>query len=117
MEYRVTFYSPVREPKPLARWLRDLRVTRPVLGDLVVSGLEKLRNGDHHRKPLVEMVDPANRIYEMRVGRANIARVFFFYDGDEIICTNGYVKQRNRLDQGELDRARRYQHDWMGRKP
>ena len=38
------------------------------------------------------------------------------YDGDEVICTNGYVKKQQTLDQGELARARRYQQDWMGQK-
>lgn len=116
MNYRVTFYRTTQGDKPLALWLLGLRQNQPILSDLVTAGLQKLRDSDRHHKPLVELVDLINRIFEMRVGWANIARVFFFYDGDEIICTNGYVKQRNQLDQSELDRARRYQRDWMERK-
>jgi len=42
------------------------------------------------------------------VGKTNIARVFFFQPGQEIIVTNGYVKKRQKLDQDELQRAQRH---------
>jgi hypothetical protein len=51
-------------------------------------------------------------ILELRVGNRDIARVFFFQPGQQIICTNGYVKKSQKLDPRELARARRYKADW-----
>ncbi len=55
-------------------------------------------------------------IFELRIGDKNIARVFFFFrQGQEIILTNGYVKKQQKVDTGELERARRYKKDWEER--
>jgi hypothetical protein len=57
-------------------------------------------------------------LFELRVGGANIARVFFFFrPGQEITCTNGYVKKSQRLDPQEVARAARYRIDWEARHP
>jgi len=117
VEYRVTFYRTANGDKPLGAWLNDLKQQQPMLADLVRAGLDKLRDSAQHKPKLVELVDRNRRIYEMRVGNANIARVFFFREGDQVIATNGYVKRRNQLDQGELERARRYQDEWKERNP
>jgi hypothetical protein len=54
----------------------------------------------------------------LRVGRTDIARVFFFSrPGQEIVCTSSYVKKRQRLDRVEVERALRYQADWEARNP
>ena len=116
MRYKVNFYRTEQGDKPLAAWVRSLMGTQPTLADLVKGGLVKLQDSDQHKPRLVELVDRQARIYEMRVGDANIARVFFFLDDDQVIATNGYVKKRMQLDAGELARARRYKQDWMGRK-
>lgn len=118
VEYRITFYETRSGTQPVAEWLDALRATAPVLEKLVVSGLAKLRNSERHGPPLTQAVDAANGIYELRVGKTNIARVFFFFQpGQEIVVTNGYVKKRQQLDQGELRRAQIYQDDWEGRRP
>lgn len=55
---------------------------------------------------------------ELRVGRDQIARVFFFFrPNQEIVCTNGYVKKRQQLDLNELAKAERYKADWEQRHP
>jgi hypothetical protein len=38
-----------------------------------------------------------------------------FEPGRRIVVTNGYVKKAQRLDLGELERARRYKADWERR--
>ena len=71
--------------------------------------------GRFSRQPTA--VDDTNGIFELRLGKTNIARAsFFFQPGQEIIVTNGYVKKRQKLDQGELQRALRYKDDWEGRQ-
>ena len=55
---------------------------------------------------------------ELRVGRANIARVFFFFRPNrEIVVTNGYVKKAQKLDPEEIVRAERYKAYWERRYP
>jgi hypothetical protein len=114
MRYRVTFYSTADGEQPMVAFLEDLRATQPILHKLVVAGIAKLEESQRHGPPLTVLVDSNARIYELRVGRANIARVFFLH-GEELILTNGYVKQRQQLDRRELNRARRYKQDWESR--
>lgn len=87
-----------------------------MLQKLVVSGINKLKESERHGPPLTELVGTKARIFELRVGRANIARVFFVRHGQEIMLTSGYVKQRQRLDARELSRARSYKRDWERRQ-
>lgn len=55
---------------------------------------------------------------ELRVGRTDIVRVFFFFQpGQIIICTNGYVKKSQKLDPGEVAQAERFKADWERRHP
>ena len=57
-------------------------------------------------------------MFELRVGRTDIARVFFFFQANrELVCTNGYVKKSQKLDAAELARAKRYKADWEHRHP
>jgi phage-related protein len=99
-------------------FLEELRRDEPILHKLLVAGLKKLESRDRHGPPLTEVVDRAQGILELRVGHANIARAFFFFQrGQEIIVTNGYVKKRQKVDAAELQKARDYKQDWEARFP
>lgn len=117
MQFRVVFYETVDGVKPAAQFLEALRAKHPELHRLMLQGLIRIEDREHHRRPLVEMVDAEHRIYEVRVGGTNIARAFFFFQqGARIIVTNGYIKKRQKLDPRELERARRYKQDWEDRR-
>lgn len=110
------FYYDSDGDKPVAAFLEDLRLTHPELYNLVRVGIKKLENRQYHRPPLTELVDPDYKIYELRVGGANIARVFWFFQpGRVIILTNGHVKKRNKADPAEIRRARQCKRDWEER--
>ncbi|HUG16316.1 MAG TPA: type II toxin-antitoxin system RelE/ParE family toxin [Thermomicrobiales bacterium] len=116
MDFRITFYSD-EDDEPFQEFVRQLQDSHPEVLQLVVSGLERLRDRRRHGPPLTELVDPAHDIFELRVGRANIARVFFFFEPDwNIIVTHGSVKKRQKLDVSELNRARRYKRIWEERR-
>jgi hypothetical protein len=67
-----------------------------------------LRN-DEHFKAVGE------GIYEFR-GR-NGARLFCFLDaGALLLCTNGYVKKKQKLDPTELERAKKWRTDYLTAK-
>ena len=96
--------------------MEELRKQDKILHKLVVAGIKKLEMSERHGPPLTKMVDQKYAIFELRIGDKNIARVFFFFRrGQEIILTNGYVKKQQKVDMGELARARAYKKDWEER--
>lgn len=116
MDFRIAFYTTVGGEVPLRSFIDDLNATQPVLHRLVNAGLTKLRSSAYHGPPLTVQVDPDVGILEIRVGKRDIARVFFFFRPDRtIVCTNGYVKKSQKVDTAELARARRYKADWEAR--
>ena len=116
MQFEVRFYYTRDKSKPLKIFLEDLRQADPVLHKLVVKGLEKLKDSDRHGPPLTAWADRKLQIYELRVGSANIARVFFYFrPGQVIMATNGYVKKSKKVDSQELELARQYKRDWEER--
>lgn len=118
MEFKVNFYSARNGTKPMGTFLKDLKQKQPELHDLLAAGLLKLRSRASHKPPLTMLVDEDNDIFELRVGRKDIARAFFFFrKGQEIIVTNGYVKKRQKVDPRELKIAQTYKADWERRFP
>lgn len=117
MRYEVRFYETGSGEKPVANFIKELRKNHPHLYASVTAGLKKIERREYHSPPLTELVDPEHDIFELRVGRKNIARVFFFFQpGQVIIPTNGYVKKRQKLDPGKLQLARDYKKDWEERR-
>lgn len=118
MEYRVTFYRTEAGDKPVVEFLESLRRTNEPLHKLVTAGIRKLKHRDNHGRPLNAPIGDTVGIMELRVGHADIARVFFFFrSGREIVCTHGYVKKSMRPDPAEIERAKRYRADWERRYP
>jgi len=113
MQFSVRFYNDAEGNKPVLAFLESLRKQDPILHKLVVAGIKKLEMSERHGPPLTRLVDQKYDIFELRIGDKNIARIFFFFrQGREIILTNGYVKKQQKVDTGELARARIYKHDW-----
>jgi hypothetical protein len=118
VEYRIVFYATEAGEKPMLDFLESLRGKNDVLHKLVTAGLIKLRYRVNHGPPLTSAIRSATPLYELRIGRTDIARVFFFFRPDqEIVCTHGYVKKAVKLDPAEIARAERYKADWEQRHP
>ena len=118
MDFWVRFYETEDGHTPVVEFLESLRGKQDPLHKLVLAGLAKLRQRQYHGPPLTAQVEGSDDIFELRVGGTDIARVFFFFrPGQEIVCTNGYVKKRQKLDRHELARAERYRADWEARHP
>ena len=117
MQFSVRFYHDAHGNKPVLAFLEDLRKQNHILHKLVVAGIKKLEASERHGPPLTQLVDQRDMLFELRVGDKNIARVFFFFQqGQQIILTNGYVKKKQKIDSGELERARAYKKDWEQRQ-
>jgi phage-related protein len=56
-------------------------------------------------------------LFELRVRfAADIVRVFyFFFAGNKIIVTNGFVKKTQKTPLNELNKALKYKRDYEGR--
>lgn len=118
MEFRITFYRTASDETPMLEFLESMRLKNATLHKLIVAGIAKLRIRDNHGRPLTARIEGSSGMIELRVGHADIARVFFFFrPNSEIVCTHGYVKKAQRLDPSELARAERYKTDWEQRFP
>ena len=66
-----------------------------MLHDLLVAGLNKISLREYHRPPLCDAL--GNGLYELRVGRKDIARaVWFFREGQRIVVVRCFVKKSPR---------------------
>ena len=117
MQFSVRFYYDADGSKPIFTFLENLRKQDSILHKLVVAGIKKLETSERHGLPLTQLVDQKHDLFELRIGDKNIARVFFFFrQGREIIVTSGYVKKKQKVDKGELERAHTYKKDWEKRQ-
>ena len=57
-------------------------------------------------------------IFELRTSQGSIAGrcLFFFYDGDVIVLTHGFVKKTQKTPRKEIDRAKQYRRVYMEAK-
>jgi len=99
--------------KPVLSFLERLQKQNRILQKLVVAGIKKLETSERHGPPLTQLVDQKYNIFELRIGNRQIVRIFFFFrQNREIILTNGYVKKKQKIQRGELQRARTYKSVW-----
>jgi len=96
MEFRVDFYTTEGGQSPVRDWLQELKQQTPNLHALAVAGINKLKERRYHAPPLSEHVE--GDLFELRVGRKNIARVlYFFRAGRRIILLHGFVKKSQQM--------------------
>jgi hypothetical protein len=117
VEFKVLAYTTKDGEQPIIAFLHDLKIMQPELAKVLEAGIRKLGNSAYHGFPLAEKVDDEDNIFEVRVGRTNSARGFFFRSGQTIVVTNGYVKTGQNINRGELKRAKTYKRDWGERYP
>ncbi|MEE0955938.1 MAG: type II toxin-antitoxin system RelE/ParE family toxin [Eubacterium sp.] len=58
-----------------------------------------------------------NGLFELQIKfSGDITRIFYyFYVGQKIILTNGYVKKSRKTPRGELEQARKFKVDYKRR--
>ena len=115
MEFTVEFYETLDGRPVVADELDALENTAPVLYDLLVTGLNKLRRREFHRPPLCQPL--SDGLFELRVGRKDIARAaWFFQRGQRIVVVRCFVKKSRKTPQGELELARKRMAEYLNRK-
>lgn len=75
--------------------------------------LEKL--GTAIREPYSKLIEPG--LFELRIkfSRNNARVFFFFYIGEKIILTNGFLKKTNKTPGEEMKRALEYKAEYEKR--
>lgn len=71
--------------------------------------------GNRLREPYSKHIQEG--IFELRIKFASdISRIFyFFFDGDKIILTNGFIKKTQKTPKEEIEKAIKYKKDYQRR--
>ena len=107
--FDIVFYRLPDGTAPVEAFLDELE---PKMRAKALYGLSILKEyGNELREPYSKPV--GNGLFELRIKfSSDITRIFyFFFAGNQIILTNGFVKKTVKTPRGEIDRARRYRDD------
>ncbi len=114
MEFSIDFYVSESGQSPVRDWLEHLKQQDPNLHALVLAGLNKLKDRRYHAPPLSGHVE--GDLFELRVGRKDIARVLYFFRiGRRVILLHGFVKKSQQLPPKEKELAWRRLVDYKRR--
>jgi phage-related protein len=108
------FYRKENGEKPAEEFLRSLdhKMRAKALGDL-----EILRDMGHRlREPYSRHL--GNGVFELRtrIAKDTIRVFYFFFAGDKVVLTNGFVKKSQKTPRREIDKALTYKADWETRQ-
>ena len=102
---------------PVKNFLYSLE---PKLRAKAFRDIELLRNlGNQLREPYIKPIKGNNNkgLYELRIQFSNdIARIFYFtYCNNKYILLHGFIKKSMKTPSKEIERARKYMQDYIGR--
>ena len=83
----------------------------------MAAHLEALsRLGYQAKRPLVDYL--GDGIYELRVKveRKQLRALYFFFAGNKIVITHGFVKKSKKVPKIEIEKARRFRQDFILKK-
>ncbi|MDO4571141.1 MAG: type II toxin-antitoxin system RelE/ParE family toxin [Planctomycetia bacterium] len=113
MSYEIVYYTKSNGRKPVREFLLDLKRANPRLFAKVLQGLDTLEvYGPGVSMPFARHM--GDGIYELRSKSPDgISRVFyFFFAGQKVVLTNGFVKKTQKTPPAELKKAKRYKKDY-----
>jgi phage-related protein len=114
LQFSIEFYESADGRPVVEEELEAIERRAPVLHDLLVAGLSKLRQREYHRPPLCEPL--GGGLYEMRVGRKDIARAaWFFLAGQRIVVVRCFVRKSQKTPPSELELARKRMAEYLSR--
>ena len=113
--FDIEFYALPDGQKPVEEFLDSLPVKMRVKALDSLDLLEEY--GNQLRMPYSEAL--TDGIFELRIKfSSDISRIFyFFYVGNKIIVTNGFIKKTQKTPSIELAKARKYKQDYERRHP
>ena len=109
--YIINFFKKQDGSCPVEEFLDSLdnKMRAKIL--LAIALLET--NGPQLREPYSQPL--GDGIFEIRAKQGNnITRtLYFFYDGKQIILTNGFVKKTQKTPSAEIQRAKKYRAEYL----
>ena len=109
--YIINFFKKQDGSCPVEEFLDSLdnKMRAKIL--LAIALLET--NGPQLREPYSKPL--GDGIFEIRAKQGNnITRtLYFFYDGKQIILTNGFVKKTQKTPSAEIQRAKKYRAEYL----
>ena len=113
-EYEVIFYDKADGTEPAKDFILSLDKKMRAKMLRTISLLAD--NGPDLREPCSK--PRGDGIFELRAKvESDISRVlYFFIVGRRVILTNGFIKKTQKTPPAELERAKRYRADYLGRE-
>ena len=114
MKFTVEFYEKENGEIPVINFIDSLE---PKMGAKVLSLIEILEEkGNQLRLPYSECLEDG--IFELRCkfGSDITRTLYFFYEGANIILTNGFVKKTQKTPAQEIKHAKLRRDDYLSRK-
>ena len=111
--FDIEFYRFENGKTPVEEFLDSLN---PKMRNKAVRSLELLEEfGNTLREPNSKAM--GDGLFELRIKfSSDITRIFyFFYVGNKIVLTNGFVKKTQRTPPAEIELARKYKADYERR--
>ena len=113
-KFKVLFYQKAGGSEPVKQFLNSLDKK---MRAKMVRTIEALQNnGNDLREPYSKHLDDG--IFELRakVG-TDISRVlYFFFIGQRVILTNGFIKKTQKTPKKEINLAKKYRNDFLQRE-
>ena len=114
MKFEVNFYEKDNGEQPAREFI--LSLDKKMIAKMLDTIKLLQDNGYQLREPYSKHIDDG--IFELRakVG-SNISRVlYFFYVGENIILTNGFIKKTQKTPRSEIEKAKKYRLDYIQSK-
>lgn len=113
-EFEVIFYDKPDGTMPAQEFLDslDIKMRAKMVREIQLLAV----NGTELREPYSKAL--GGGIFELRakVG-SDISRVlYFFFVGRKVILTNGFIKKSAKTPTNEVERAKRYRAEYIGRE-
>ena len=113
MHFELEFYEKENGTVPFNEFMSELS---PKLRAKVLRDLDLLEQfGNTLREPYSKQLE--KDIFELRTifGKDITRTLYFFFAGEKIVITHGFVKKQQKTPQKEIDRAKEYRDDWIRR--
>lgn len=115
VDFTVELYETASGQPVVEEELLGVKSQTPALYALLLAGLNKLRDRAYHGPPFC--VSLGDGLFEMRVGREDTARAFWFFRrGRRIVVVRCFVKKSQKTPLRELELARRRMGDYLARE-
>ncbi len=111
--FDIEFYTLPDGRKPVEEFLDSLPIKMRIKA---IDSLDLLEQyGNQLRMPYSKALNDG--LFELRIKfSSDISRIFyFFYVGNKIVVTNGFVKKTQKTPQAELVKAQKYKKDYERR--